>query len=85
MDIIAQLQRRYEAKLRLVPLNSPDERLDEPVNVKVNPHKTLCMLHMGVPFNFPLEDLRDAWSVATPEEQELIEHIVNLRHKELVA
>ena len=86
MNTIAQLQRRREAKLRLVPLNSPDERLDEPLKIKVNPYNTLKMLHMGVSFSFSLDELRSAWHIASPDEQEHIEYVAEqLQQKELVA
>lgn len=87
MDIIAQHHRRHEAKLRLVPLKEPDERLEQPIHININPHKTLCMIHMGVPFNFSMDDLRDAWHVANPDEKRAIEEIAlqQAASKELVA
>jgi hypothetical protein len=73
--------------LRLAPLpDSPDERVHQPLQVKANPHKTLCMLSMGVSFNFALDDLRAAWFIASPDEQEHIEYIVSIqKQKENVA
>lgn len=86
MNTIAQLQRRNEAKLRLIPLKEPDERLPTPISIRVNPHTTLRMIHMGVPFTIPLEDLRAAWQIASPDDRELIEYIVSIQQpKELVA
>lgn len=81
MNTIAQFERRHEAKLRLPPLNSPDERLQDTIRIRVNPHKTLTMLSMGVPFAFSLEDLRAAWHIASPTEQEHIEHIVSIQQQ----
>lgn len=82
MDIIAQLQRRHQAELRLAPLpGTPDHRVHMPLKVKANPHKTLTMLSMGVPFAFSLEDLRAAWHIASPTEQEHIEYIVSIQQQ----
>lgn len=87
MNNIAQFERRHQAELRLVPLpGAPDHRVHRPLKVKANPHKTLTMLSMGVPFSFSLEDLRNAWHIASPTEQEHIEHIVSMQQqKEKVA
>lgn len=87
MHTIAQFERRHEAKLRLPPLNSPDERLRDIIRIRVNPYKTLRMIRTGVPFNFQLDDLRAAWLVASPDEQRAIEDIAHQQasSKELVA
>ncbi|MGP5722772.1 hypothetical protein ACTXO1_06465 [Corynebacterium casei] len=78
--MLQQLQRRHEAELRLVPLPAtPDHRVHRPLKVKANPHKTLTMLSMGVPFAFSIEDLRAAWQIASPTLQEHIEHIVTIQ------
>ncbi|MGO1587551.1 hypothetical protein, partial [Corynebacterium casei] len=82
MSTIAQFERRHEAELRLVPLpGTPDHRVHRPLKVKANPHKTLTMLSMGVPFAFSIEDLRAAWQIASPAEQEQIEHIVSIQQQ----
>lgn len=88
MNTIPQLQRRHEAKLRLPPLNSPDERLQEITQIRVNPYKTLRMIRMGVSFTIPLDDLRAAWMIAGPEDRDRIEYIAEQlqpKEKELVA
>lgn len=78
--MLQQLQRRHQAELRLAPLpGAPDHRVHRPLTVKANPHKTLTMLSMGVPFAFSIEDLRAAWQIASPTEQEQIEHIVSIQ------
>ncbi|MGO3069050.1 hypothetical protein [Corynebacterium casei] len=80
MNTIAQFERRHQAELRLAPLTgTPDHRVHRPLTVKANPHKTLTMLSMGVPFAFSLEDLRAAWQIASPTEQEQIEHIATIQ------
>lgn len=85
--MLQQLQRRHQAELRLAPLpGTPDHRVHRPLKVKANPHKTLTMLSMGVPFSFSLEDLRAAWDIASSGEQEHIEYIVSIQQqKENVA
>lgn len=80
--MLQQLQRRHQAELRLAPLTgTPDHRVHRPLTVKANPHKTLTMLSMGVPFAFSIEDLRAAWQIASPTEQEQIEHIVSIQQQ----
>ncbi|MGP5117875.1 hypothetical protein [Corynebacterium casei] len=88
MSTIAQFERRHEAELRLVPLpGTPDHRVHRPLKIKANPHKTLTMLSMGVPFAFSIEDLRAAWHIASPTEKRAIEDIAHQQaaSKELVA
>lgn len=80
--MLQQLQRRHQAELRLAPLpGEPDHRVHRPLKIKANPHKTLTMLSMGVPFSFSLEDLRNAWHIASPTEREHIEHIVSIQQQ----
>lgn len=80
--MLQQLKHRHQAELRLVPLpGTPDHRVHRPLKVKANPHKTLTMLSMGVPFAFSIEDLRAAWQIASPAEQEHIEYIVSIQQQ----
>lgn len=82
MHTIAQFERRHEAELRLAPLpGTPDHRIHRPLTVKANPHKTLTMLSMGVSFAFSIEDLRAAWQIGSPAEQEQIEYIVSIQQQ----
>ncbi|MGP5632960.1 hypothetical protein [Corynebacterium casei] len=78
--MLQQLQRRHQAELRIAPLpGTPDHRVHRPLTVKANPYNTLRMIRMGVPFAFSIEDLRAAWHIAIPAEQEHIEYIVSIQ------